>query len=160
MNNCVLQLDTPVTYSPRKTKMSDEPTPEAASRSGLSRDESSDCPPPFLPGRCDNNYFNKWRRNLNNDNEISRVAEDKLNGAAYQVDGELGKNANQFNQNTKYILQLVMRESDSPHLFEPILKELTPTALKELEEPSDSDSKEKLIKYEICMNKRCSEVVN
>ena len=77
-----------------------------------------------------------------------------------QVDSELGKKANQFNKTTKAILQLVTREFDSPHLFEAILTDLTPPALEGPEEPSDSDSKEKLIKWEIQMNKYSIELAN
>ena len=80
-----------------------------------------------------------------------------------QVDSELGKKANQFNKTTKAILQLVTREFDSPHLFEAILTDLTPPALEgpeEPEEPSDSDSKAKLIKWEIKMNKCSTELAN
>ena len=64
----------------------------------------------------------------------------------HQVDVELGKKANQFNKNTKAIIQLFMREFDSTHLFEPILTDLTLPTLEEPEEPSDNDSKAKFIK--------------
>ena len=73
--------------------------------------------------------------------------EEKLNGAAYQVDSELDKKANQLNKTTKAILKLAASESDSPHLLEPILTDSTLPTLEELEEPSGSNNKEKFIKW-------------
>ena len=133
-------------HSTRKTKTSDESTPEAASSSGSLRNESSGCPPPFLPGTHNKNNFNEGHMNLNNNNAKFRGEEDTLNGAACQVNDELGKKSNTFNKTTKAILQLFIREFDSPRLFEPILADLMPPTLEELEEPSNSDSEAKLIK--------------
>ena len=45
---------------------------------------------------------------------IFRGAEEKMKGNVYQVNGETGKRPNQCKRTTKEILQLLMREFESP----------------------------------------------
>jgi len=83
--------------------------PGKADTSGSSSDNSKEKHKGSNTTTISSRKSNKKKQAENNRLRF-RGAEERLNGHAYQVDGEAGKKPNQFKKTTNQLWQLVMRE--------------------------------------------------